>query len=241
MMDGLKERIKKILCPDKIEGLFCEDDVVSDEVVEYIRGLNFQKDRLCKLFKGKSVGKRKQKIEVKCCMCGEKWVKVMGMVEVCCYINKKSGLCFCDVCKLVEDNKKKMENEKREEEWKKIKEENTKRYIEMFLDPQKSWKKSIKNWEKMSDLYDGPIDKERVAEYIQEMNYQDFLKTPYWVAIAEKIKKRNDFRCELCGERTKELNVHHPGYEFHGYELQNISKLKCLCQRCHNKFHNIGE
>lgn len=53
----------------------------------------------------------------------------------------------------------------------------------------------------------------------------------------EYVKVKNHYKCEMCG-KTGMLHVHHPTYDFHGRELQNINKLKCLCDSCHKIFHN---
>lgn len=37
--------------------------------------------------------------------------------------------------------------------------------------------------------------------------------------------------------KPNHLGARRPNYDFHGYELQNIAKLKCLCKDCHEKFH----
>ena len=76
-----------------------------------------------------------------------------------------------------------------------------------------------------------------VEEHICNMDYYDFLNTPYWKAISEYVKVKNHYKCEICGEKGS-LHVHHPTYDFHGRELQNMNKLKCLCDSCHKIFHN---
>lgn len=239
-MEDLKEKIFTILHPEKIDGVFAEQDIVSDDIVTYIRKLSYVKARVSKLFKeGASFGKRQQNIEIKCDICGKRWVDTMGTKEVCDYINNRKSI-LCHDCKQVALHEEETKRKKNNEEWEKTKQQKTADYIDNFLDPTKSWKNNVKNWIKIRDLSNGPVDYETIATHILSMNYRDFLKTPYWVAIAEKVKLKNGFCCELCGCETKELNVHHPGYEFHGYELQNIPKLKCLCQNCHKKFHNIG-
>jgi hypothetical protein len=69
--------------------------------------------------------------------------------------------------------------------------------------------------------------------------YNDkFLKTYYWVIIADVVKLRANFLCQLNffhnGDR---LNTHHGGYNIHGKELQNINLLISLCEECHTNFH----
>lgn len=73
-----------------------------------------------------------------------------------------------------------------------------------------------------------------------KMDYYDFLQTPYWNAVSAQVKKRNNYKCQLCGKQGT-LNVHHPDYSFHGYETENINKLLCLCDKCHNNYHKITQ
>lgn len=76
-----------------------------------------------------------------------------------------------------------------------------------------------------------------VASYIKQMPYSDFLKTPYWTAIAMYKKYRSSYKCCMCGS-DKNLSTHHNTYENHGYEHKSevINKdLIVLCQDCHDK------
>ena len=81
-----------------------------------------------------------------------------------------------------------------------------------------------------------------VCEYINKMDYTDFLKTNYWRIVAGILK--NDRRmCQVCNS-TNDLIVHHRTYERHGYEhYPEVIKedLTVLCDECHKKFHNIAE
>ena len=76
-----------------------------------------------------------------------------------------------------------------------------------------------------------------VWRYINSMDYHTFLKTPYWKAIAEKVKSRAKYKCELCYS-SNNLVTHHKTYKRHGYEhLYWREDLICLCDKCHEKFH----
>lgn len=68
------------------------------------------------------------------------------------------------------------------------------------------------------------------------MNYQDYLKTDYWKAVSDAVKKRADYRCQLCNSQH-DLCAHHRTYEHRGRELEHLSDLTCLCRRCHEIFH----
>ena len=80
-----------------------------------------------------------------------------------------------------------------------------------------------------------PIDSTK--EFISKMDYADFLKTPYWKSIALYIKERDGKKCSICGA-TKALAAHHLTYENHGDELHHLEDLACVCNKCHEGFHN---
>ena len=91
-----------------------------------------------------------------------------------------------------------------------------------------SLKKLKKRSKKISDMIEG---------YICSMNYYDFLKTPYWKIISEKVKKKSKYRCQRCGSRNN-LEVHHITYDNHGREhIFWKEDLICLCSICHRSKH----
>ena len=112
----------------------------------------------------------------------------------------------------------------------------TKRYIELYLSPSGSWKQGTKTWQKIEALKSGYLDSKQIIEHIKGMKYNDFLKTPYWKAIAEKVKHRAKNRCQICNG-TENLNVHHRSYVHHGEELYHLEDLICVCKNCHKKHH----
>ena len=78
---------------------------------------------------------------------------------------------------------------------------------------------------------------EEVKSRIQNMDYQDFLKTPYWKAIALYVKESAGKKCSMCGA-TKTLEVHHLTYDNHGDELHHLDDLTCICRKCHENLHS---
>ena len=93
-----------------------------------------------------------------------------------------------------------------------------------------------------SDLgYRAYFDK-LVCEYINKMDYTDFLKTNYWRIVAGIVKNHRR-TCQVCNSANN-LIAHHRTYERHGYEhyLSVVwGDLTVLCDECHKKFHNIAE
>lgn len=83
-------------------------------------------------------------------------------------------------------------------------------------------------------------DPEQLRSRLKCLNYCDFLRTPYWYAVASLVKKKAGNLCQVC-RSGKDLQAHHRGkhYEILGNEHQNMHELTCLCDKCHKKAHGI--
>jgi len=81
-------------------------------------------------------------------------------------------------------------------------------------------------------------DEDWAASRIRELPYMEFLRTPYWRAIAEEVKRRSGFKCSKCSS-TERLEAHHYSYRHHGYEHseEGMSDLISLCSNCHATLH----
>lgn len=91
----------------------------------------------------------------------------------------------------------------------------------------------------MEDFYGNSVSDE-VTNAILQMDYKDFLNTPYWDGVRNYKLKRAKYCCELCGAKGI-LHVHHKTYERHGREhMKSIANkdLVVLCKDCHEKFHD---
>lgn len=114
----------------------------------------------------------------------------------------------------------------------------TERFVQEWLTPNliPSWKNP---YSKLSNdcFY---CDSSSIGAYIKSMNYRLFLKTPYWKAVAYKIKKKADFRCNICNS-SENISCHHRNYSLHGFEhtCAGLSDLTCICDSCHKKHHGI--
>ena len=62
------------------------------------------------------------------------------------------------------------------------------------------------------------------------MNYREFLDSPDWKRIRDRVMMRDAYTCQHCGHRAKE--VHHIGYE-HGWINPNL--MLALCGKCHRR------
>lgn len=70
--------------------------------------------------------------------------------------------------------------------------------------------------------------------------YLGYLQTPQWKSIAETVKQRAGYRCQLCN-RSHNLQAHHRTYAHIFNEAQHLDDLTCLCGECHAKFHGKAE
>lgn len=112
-------------------------------------------------------------------------------------------------------------------------------YIENFLNPDKTWAKDIKYltpFYSITNPFYGHVD-DGIAEYIKALPYAVFLKTPYWEAIARRVRSNAKFKCQICSSKET-LNIHHNTYARHGYEhIYWKEDLICTCNKCHSKHH----
>lgn len=235
------EKLREFLKPQDEKWVYEPGDEITQEELELIRNANTQQKKT--LFKKSEVKYPYDEYNVSyiCSECGKMITEKMTKTQ----IMDKNRLFVCDKCvqKKEEDRKKRRAEEER---IKKEKEEetryfNTEMYMISYLDCDMTWKKGTPQWKKWKEINIHNIDKELIAQRIKYMNYKDFLKTPYWDAVSNQVKKNNVYTCQLCGAKNVTLHVHHPNYDFHGYEADNIDKLLCLCEKCHQKHHNIEE
>jgi len=109
-------------------------------------------------------------------------------------------------------------------------------YIKNCLNPNQEWNKNYP-WKKRVDLImNADVNWTAIEDHIKGMDYQDFLATPYWKAIAAHTKYKAGYRCQVCNSGAY-LNTHHRNYDIHGREHDNINELIVLCNKCHQKFH----
>lgn len=115
--------------------------------------------------------------------------------------------------------------------------ENTSYYLENYLNPKGQWNKKIFPKERIAKIRHADVDWQTISDHIKAMDYKDFLKTPYWKAIAAHTKYKVGYRCQLCNS-THRLITHHRSYNIHGREHANMQELIVLCNTCHNIFHD---
>lgn len=189
-------------------------------------------------FGGNRKGKINLSVEIICTECGEKRYMEMARGSFVEYI--KTGIKMCEKCKseLEETRKEKDQVKEKNKENERI--EETKKYIDLYLNPNSSWKAEIKIHEKWSIIANQYYIQSMITEHVSDMSYYDYLMTPQWKAISEKKRKQAGFKCQLCNGNGK-LSVHHKTYKNKGTEMYNMNDLIVLCDDCHKKFHDIEE
>jgi 5-methylcytosine-specific restriction endonuclease McrA len=59
-----------------------------------------------------------------------------------------------------------------------------------------------------------------------------------WTKLAEDIRKRDNYTCQVCGKKYDILHVHHI-IPYRISRNNNPDNLETLCGKCHLKKHKI--
>jgi 5-methylcytosine-specific restriction endonuclease McrA len=80
------------------------------------------------------------------------------------------------------------------------------------------------------------------ARPIEKKTYSDKLKDPRWQKLRLEIMEGAGWKCEDCGDKTENLQVHHCVY-VRGWEPWEYNKntLICVCDTCHKDRQSIEE
>lgn len=181
-------------------------------------------------------------VQQPCCDCNTVLHLSVSKTELDRIIQEEGKLYRCEQCEkeLKKRIKAEAELSKQDEENTRI--YNTKIFITNYLSPNCSWNIPPKDWYKTlyAEYRPWSMNVKEIADFIKNMQYKDFLQTPYWKAISMKAKYKSGFKCQLCNSKDF-LNVHHRSYEHHGEEITHLEDLIVLCNKCHSTFHNMKE
>jgi 5-methylcytosine-specific restriction endonuclease McrA len=67
--------------------------------------------------------------------------------------------------------------------------------------------------------------------------YEEYLETPAWQQIRERVLERDNWVCQGCAVRPA-TEVHHLTYQRLFREM--LFDLIAVCKRCHNSIHSAG-
>lgn len=143
----------------------------------------------------------------------------------------------CDPCRarLAKEKADQIEEKKREQQ--KLYESSTHDYIDLYLDPGRSWNKDFSQGSRWNAITRPWVDWDVIGKYIRDqLGYYEFLGTPYWAAVSARAKYKAKFRCQLCNQKGS-LQTHHRTYGHHGTEHLHMEDLIVLCSSCHKSFH----
>lgn len=145
---------------------------------------------------------------------------------------------ICAPCKAIEQAEYKLKQIQYVEDCRNRKAQRTESYIENYLDPAKIWRDTCPESARFQIIAGVFPDMARVAAAIVVLPYQDFLRTPYWKAVAYEVKRQAGFKCSICSG-VDHPAAHHRSYHLHGYEHtdEGLKELICLCQKCHATYH----
>ncbi len=68
-------------------------------------------------------------------------------------------------------------------------------------------------------------------------DYREYLQSPEWQAIRERILLRDAFQCRLCGS-TEKLQCHHIRGIHRFHEENHPEDLMILCENCLAMIHS---
>jgi hypothetical protein len=217
-----------------------QTDEITEEMVAFLT--KYPEGEVRKLFRPippKLHPKPPYSVLINCCEC--KTTNRMGisktkLFEIVRGLRKNgSYLILCPPCQQIKSERDLQRIAQRPKE---IVQNTTGEMLRM-ISPTCSWNSDIPFSDRLFHLQQAwdSCDKELVERKIKELDYSDFLKTPYWICISGTVRYRSKFKCQLCNSLSR-LHVHHKTYEHHGLEILFFKEdLICLCADCHETFH----
>jgi hypothetical protein len=80
------------------------------------------------------------------------------------------------------------------------------------------------------------VQKSNEEQTARQVRYNEYLLSPEWRELKRMVRARCLNVCEVCGIASVEA-THHLTYERFGRE--RLSDLLGVCDKCHEKIHNI--
>ena len=192
----------------------------------------------------------------------EEWENKLG--EICCLIPPdvsiisisqiiskyrkgitKTAETICKECKLPFKHSFKIKRVRCDSCWKEINEREKRCLIEKREREEEELRCSLQDgsnapaYIKLKALKKFITTKQR--KELAEMPYTDFLNTKYWKIIQKYKLYTVGYQCQLCNSKKQTLHIHHKTYEHRGSEYLFLNDLIVLCEKCHQKYHNIKE
>ncbi len=223
------EKIHLLLAEKPKTIVFDGSQKITLQIAEFLK--QYQKAKIPTIF----LGDVRYELETICKHCKE--IETFSVSKT-----KLPELLFSEniVCRKCQSIANKKQKEKYNEQMQEM-EMQTDLFIDSYLNPAYSFNDDVPKKNYYNTVLNAMIglNHNKIFNFAAKMPYYDFLKTPYWAAVRYKVMQRAGFKCSLCNENGK-LAVHHRSYENRGYEIQNQKDLICLCNDCHEKFHDLN-
>ena len=86
--------------------------------------------------------------------------------------------------------------------------------------------------------------RKRIEEQIRISH--NFYQRKVWLQVAQYIREKNNYCCQLCGKRGTYVHHIHP---LTNWDYENLPAKKCygeenlmlLCFNCHEKMHSVDK
>lgn len=148
-------------------------------------------------------------------------------------INKEKEEILNLALKLLEDDKRLLENKRKE-----MREKAVASALARSDQPKKSTR-GYRGWLKIEDLVSPKLVKYMNAINLGILSGTEKATRPSpeeWEDLRKIVLDRDGHRCKVCNERPKERHVHHI-IPISNYGSNHLNNLITLCYSCHNKAH----
>jgi len=217
-----------------VEPLINSGDILLNDDIEFLRQHTKAQVRM---LLDRSTMKCQYNVELICAECGQKKMAKINKTRLIKLLNVEY---ICDEC-IYERKIREMQARARAIlEKKQQRESDIQNFVDKYLDPHGVWDPDIRPKKRFSLMMRDFPERadDEIAAKIRNIEYNDFLQTPYWKAVASKKRAECDNKCNMCGARNVPIMVHHGDYARRGYEHKYYkSDLMCLCRKCHEKYH----
>lgn len=116
------------------------------------------------------------------------------------------------------------------------------RNLTFILTPDAQWPTECTLVQKMSCIEHARQDCIYLTDFIRELSYGDFKKTPYWNAMSEYLLNKLGHHCAVCGASAidaADIELHRNRFDSYGREWmsQYEKDFMPICSDCHQRLH----
>lgn len=78
---------------------------------------------------------------------------------------------------------------------------------------------------------------EPIPQFTWGISLASKLPKEEWDELRQKVYRRANYRCEICGSTIRALHCHEVWEFDFRRKIQRLSKLECCCELCHDVHH----